>query len=134
VGISLEKAGLGVFFKIFLCLYAAVAVALANFFLRPIDAGRLALPAAAYFGIVANSFVVNSILPPSHSFGLVDIVTSFGLGTVFITVARALLVNHLYSIRGEAEVALCLDQLLFFAATVGCIAANIAIPVCIYHG
>jgi hypothetical protein len=133
VGISLQKTSLGVYFKIFLCLYAALAIALANFFVKPIDVSpRFALPSASYFGVVANYFVVNAVLPPSNTFGLVDIVTSFGLGTIFITVALSLLSNYLYDQKGEPALALTLDRFMFYTVSLCCIVANVVIPLCAF--
>ena len=128
VGISLRKTSLGVYFRIFLCLYAALALALSCFYLKPVDVRRLALPAASYFGIVANYYVINAILPPSDTFGLADIVTSFGLGTVFISVALSLLSNYLYEKRSEVALAVVLDGIMFYTISLCCIAANIVIP------
>ncbi len=134
VGISLEKTSLGVFFKIFLCLYASLALALANFFVKSIDvSSRLALPSASFFGIVANYWVVNAILPPSNTFGLVEIVTTFGLGTIFVSVALSLLSNYLYDKRGEVALAHSLDGAMFYTVSLCCVAANVVIPMSVLY-
>lgn len=129
VGITLARTSLGVYFKIFLCLYAALALALANFYIKPVDVSpRFAMPSASYFGIVANYFVINSVLPPSNTFGLVDIVTTVGLGTVFLSVALSLAANYFYDRRGEPQTARALDGVMFYTVTLCSVVANIAIP------
>jgi hypothetical protein len=129
-GITLHTTGLGVYFKIFLCLYAALAFALAAFFIHPDMSPRFSLPAGSYFGVVANSYIINAILPPSNTFGLVDVVITFGLGTIFLTVLLSLISKYLYN-RGEAAFARALDRAMFYTVTVCALAANIAIPMSI---
>jgi hypothetical protein len=131
VGISLEKIGLGIYFKVFLSLYAALALALASFFAKPTTPSRFALPTASYFGAVANSYIVNSILPPSNNFGMVDFVTTIGLGTIFVVVAISLTSNYLYDRKGETFLALTMDQAMFLTLSLCCLVANIAIPLAV---
>ncbi|MBF0417694.1 MAG: hypothetical protein HQL86_05530, partial [Magnetococcales bacterium] len=96
VGIDIQRSGPGVYLKIFVALFAALMLALANFFILPTDVSpRFSLPSAAFFGAVSNTYVVNSILPPSGSFGLVDFVACFGMGSIFLTIALSLIANHL---------------------------------------
>jgi len=129
VGIDIKRSTLGVYMKIFLALFAALALALSNFFVKPSDVGpRFSLPTAAYFGAVANSYVANSILPPSGSFGLVDFVAGFGMGTIFLTIALSLLSNYLFVKQNEQAMALALDRIMFFTVGICCVVANIVIP------
>lgn len=128
-GVSITRADMGVYIKIFLSLFAALALALSNFFVKPSDVGpRFSLPAAAYFGAVANSYVANSILPPSGSFGLVDYVVGVGLGTIFLTIALALVSNYIFVKKDDKALALVLDRVMFVTLTVCCVLANIVIP------
>jgi hypothetical protein len=128
-GVSLVKAGMGVYLKIFMALYAAQALALAAFFVYPADVSpRFALPTAAYFGAVANSYIANSILPPSDVFGLVDYVEAFGLATIFLTVALSLLSNFMCGSRNDPALALLIDRVMFYTLGLCCLAANILIP------
>ncbi|MBI3447100.1 MAG: hypothetical protein HY055_17465 [Magnetospirillum sp.] len=129
VGIDIARANMGVYGKIFLSLFAALALALSNFFVKPSDVGpRFSLPTAAYFGAVANSYVANSILPPSGSFGLVDYVAAFGLGTIFLTIALALLSNFIFVKKEDKALSYVLDRAMFLVVGLCCLAANIIIP------
>lgn len=129
VGIDIARANMGVYGKIFLSLFAALALALSSFFVKASDVGpRFSLPTAAYFGAVANSYVANSILPPSGSFGLVDYVAAFGLGTIFLTIAFALLSNYIFVKKDDKTLSYVLDRIMFVTLTICCIAANIVIP------
>ncbi|OAN50756.1 hypothetical protein A6A04_17560 [Paramagnetospirillum marisnigri] len=129
VGIDIVRANMGVYGKIFLSLFAALALALSNFFVKPSDVGpRFSLPTAAYFGAVANSYVANSILPPSGSFGLVDYVAAFGLGTIFLTIALALLSNYIFVKKDDKALSYVLDRTMFFVLLACCLIGNIVIP------
>lgn len=133
VGIEIRRASVGLYIKIFISLFAALALALSNFFVKPTDVGpRFSLPTAAYFGAVANSYVANSILPPSGSFGLVDYVAAFGLGTIFLTIALSLLSNYLFAKKKEEALALVIDRIMFFTVGICCLIANIIIPLCAF--
>lgn len=129
VGIDIARSNLGVYSKIFLSLFAALALAMSNFFVKPSDVGpRFSLPTAAYFGAVANSYVVNSILPPSGSFGLVDYVAAFGMGTIFLTIALALLSNYIFVKKEDKALSYVLDRTMFIVLGMCCLAANILVP------
>jgi hypothetical protein len=113
-----------VYLKIFLSLFAALALALSNFFVKPSDVGpRFSLPSATYFGAVANS-----ILPPSGEFGLVDYVAGFGVGTIFLTIALSWLPNYLFVKRNEQALALTLDRMMFFVMAICVVVTNILLP------
>ncbi|MEO5350890.1 MAG: hypothetical protein H7836_14790 [Magnetococcus sp. YQC-3] len=129
VGVEIERSSMGVFAKIFISLFAALALALSNFFVKPSDVGpRFSLPSAAFFGAVANSYVANSILPPSGSFGLVDFVAGFGMGTIFLTIALSLLSNYFYVKKDEKALSYALDRVMFFVVALCCVAANVVVP------
>jgi hypothetical protein len=129
VDIDITRGNIGVYLKIFLSLFAALALALSNFFVKPSDVGpRFSLPSAAYFGAVANSYVANSILPPSGEFGLVDFVAGFGMGTIFLTIALSLLSNYLFVKRNEQALALTLDRMMFFVLAICVVGANLILP------
>jgi hypothetical protein len=129
VGISITRSSTGVYVKIFLSLFAASALALCSFFVKASDVGpRFALPSAAYFGAVANSYVANAILPPSGSFGLGDYVAAFGLGTIALSLILALLSNFIFVKKDDKALSYVLDRVMFWVLLVSCVAANIAVP------
>jgi hypothetical protein len=128
-GISIARSSTGVYNKIFLSLFAALALALCSFYVKASDAGpRFSLPSAAYFGAVANSYVANSILPPSGSFGLVDYVAAFGLSTIALCLILALLSNFIFVKRDDKALSYALDRVMFWVLLVCCVVANVAIP------
>ncbi|MBF0138003.1 MAG: hypothetical protein H7833_20755 [Magnetococcus sp. DMHC-1] len=129
VGIKIQRSNIGVYIKIFISLFASLLLALSNFFVRPSDVSpRFSLPSAAFFGAVTNSYVANSILPPSGSFGLVDHIAVFGMGTIFLTIALSLMSNHFYVTRNDVPMAYVLDRTMFFLVSCCCLATNVIVP------
>lgn len=128
-GINIERSSAGVYNKIFLSLFAALALALCSFYVKASDVGpRFSLPSAAYFGAVANSYVANSILPPSGSFGLVDYVAAFGLATIALSLILALLSNFIMVKKEDKALSYALDRVMFWVLLISCVLANIAVP------
>jgi hypothetical protein len=128
-GISIARSSTGVYNKIFLSLFAALALALSSFYVKASDVGpRFSLPSAAYFGAVANSYVANSILPPSGAFGLVDYVAAFGLSTIALSLILALLSNFIFVKKDDKALSYALDRVMFWVLLVFCVLANVAIP------
>lgn len=133
VGIEITRSSLGVYAKIFLSLYAALLLAMSNFFVKPSDVGpRFSLPSAAFFGAVANSYVANSILPPSGSFGLVDFVAGFGMITIFLTIALSLVSNYIFVKKEDKALSFVLDRTMFYVVALCSITANVVVPICAY--
>jgi hypothetical protein len=87
-GLDIRRQGMGVYFKIFIGLFAGMALAFTSFGLRASDAGpRFSMLAGAYFGAVANSYLAGSLIPSSGQFGLVEYVTFTGLFTIFFSLS-----------------------------------------------
>lgn len=128
--VQIKRIDFGFYFKIFLSLFAAALLTLSSFFIKASDVGpRFALPTGAYFGAVANTYLANSLIPSSGSFGLVDHIAGIGLFTIFMSLALALLSNY-YTRKDEKEMSLALDRTMFVVVGTCYIAANIIIPWC----
>ena len=128
--LQIKRIDFGFYLKIFIGLFAASLLTISSFFVRPTDvAPRIALPTGAYFGAVANSYMANSLLPSSGSFGLVDHVAGIGLFTIFVTISLALLSIYLMK-KEEKEMSLALDRTMFCVVAISSLAANIIVPWC----
>lgn len=127
--ITISRADYGFYCKIFLSLFAAQALTLASFFIRVSDvAPRFAIPTGAFFGAVANSYVANSVLPPSGVFGLVDYVAGLGLFTIFLSVVMSLVSSHICIKKEDKAMSYVFDRVMFLALTICCVAANVLLP------
>ena len=86
--------------------------------LRAGDTGtRLSLLTGAYFGAVANSYLAESLVPSSGTFGLVEYVTLLGLFTIFLSLVATLISLWLWHIRGDRVFSRRLDHVA--ALTIG---------------
>jgi len=83
VRISISRNAIGIFWKMFLGMYVAFIIAFACFFIHSdnIDS-RFGLSVGSLFAVVGNKYIIDSALPESTSFTLVD--TLHGLTLFFI--------------------------------------------------
>ena len=94
VFIGLERAAWGMFFKIFLGMYIAFMIATISFTPHPSELEpRFGLPVGGLFAAVGNKYIIDSLLPESSSFTLVDTlhaITFIGIFAILLVSAFAL--------------------------------------------
>jgi hypothetical protein len=128
--VTVKRAGLGVYLKLFIGLFAGVLLTIGSFFIRPSDTGpRYGLPSAAYFGAVANTYMVSSLLPPSGQFGLADLVTGTGLFTISMCVIASLVSGYYFLRKEEKEFSREIDAVSWKCIGLGFLIVNILLPV-----
>ncbi|MEO8404459.1 MAG: hypothetical protein ABI480_07695 [Chitinophagaceae bacterium] len=83
VRLSIERDATGLFWKMFLGMYIAFLIAYICFYIHPdgIDS-RFGLSVGSLFAVIGNKYIIDSALPESSSFTLVD--TLHGLTLFFI--------------------------------------------------
>lgn len=128
-GVGVARTGLGVYFKVFIGLFAGMALCFASFGLRASDAGpRFSMVAGSYFGAVANSYLAGSLIPSSGQFGLVEYVTFLGLFTIFFSLLATITSIYLWSVRGDKELSRAFDLVTVGVAGIGYVAVNFVLP------
>jgi hypothetical protein len=128
-GMHVQRASVGLYFKLLLGLFAGSLLALCSLFIRPPTASpRFSLPTAAYFGAVANSYLVSSMLPSTGQFGLVDYATGLGLFTIFICLTASLMSLYVYLIHKDEAFSKAIDRSTFATVLVLYLFANILLP------
>ncbi len=135
MGISVKRADMGLYFKIFIGLFAGMLLTFTSFALRASESSaRVSMPVGSYFGAVANSYLVGSMLPSSGQFGLVEYVSFLGLFTIFTCLAASVVSMYIWSVKGNKELSRAFD--LATISTIGLfyLAINIALPVCAFWG
>lgn len=87
VKVNLQRDATGLFWKMFLGMYASFLIAFICFFIHAdnIDS-RFGLSVGALFAVVGNKYVVESSLPESTSFTLVDLLHGITLFFIFIVI------------------------------------------------
>jgi hypothetical protein len=83
VAVVLDRDAMGLFWKIFIGMYAAFLIAYVCFYIHAdsIDS-RFGLSVGSLFAVIGNKYIIDSSLPESTSFTLVD--TLHGLTLLFI--------------------------------------------------
>lgn len=128
-GVRIERAGMGVYFKIFIGLFAGMALAFSSFFLRAADSGpRFSMLAGSYFGAVANSYLAGSLIPSAGQFGLVEFVTFLGLFTIFFSLLATIVSIYVWNVKADKEMSRAFDLVTVSVAGLGYVAVNVLLP------
>ena len=84
IEMDIERNAWGLFLKIFIGMYIAFLIAMVGFAPNPSEVEpRFGLPVGGLFAAVGNKYIIDSILPESASFTLVDILHSLTFFTIF---------------------------------------------------
>ncbi|MBO9609905.1 MAG: hypothetical protein J7639_28365 [Paenibacillaceae bacterium] len=130
IGISISRADLGFYFKIYFPYLLSVALGLIVLWTRPelIDT-RTGLGGASFFGVVANAYVVNSLVPANGgSFGLLDVLTVSSLLSVFLIVASAIASYNMYAKQEKPELSAAFDKVVFYSIAAGFLLLSVSLP------
>ncbi len=128
LGIVIERAGLGLYLKLFQALHIAVAIAFLACFIKPTDVDpRFGLGVGALFAAVANSYVVSSLVPDTGEFSVADAVNGLGILTILVTLVESTISLYLFDRCGEEKLSQRLDKMSFKILVVGFTAVNAAL-------
>jgi len=95
VSMQLERQAIGLFWKMFLGMYVSFLIAYVCFFIHAENAAeRFGLAVGALFAVIGNKYVIDSSLPESTTFTLVD--TLHGITLLFIF---AVILFSIYSLK-----------------------------------
>lgn len=131
--VSVKRVDMGLYFKIFIGLFAGMLLTFTSFALRASEgSARVSMPVGSYFGAVANSYLVGSMLPSSGQFGLVEYVSFLGLFTIFTCLAASVVSMYIWSILGKKELSRAFDMATVTTIGLFYVAINIALPVCAF--
>lgn len=105
VSIGLERSALGMFFKIFLGMYIAFMIATISFTPHPSEMDpRFGLPVGGLFAAVGNKYIIDSLLPESSHFTLVDTLHAITFIGIFATLLLSAIALRQYD-SGKKELA-----------------------------
>ncbi len=98
IELDIEREAKGLFLKIFLGMYFAFLIALVSFLTDTNELDpRFGLPIGGLFAAVGNKYIIDSLLPESSQFSLVDILhnlTFLGIFMILTTSAIALKLHN----------------------------------------
>jgi len=94
IEMDIQRNAWGLFLKIFIGMYIAFLIAIISFTIHPSEfEPRFGLPVGGLFATVGNKYIIDSILPESSSFTLVDTlhtITFLGIFATLVVSAIAL--------------------------------------------
>lgn len=90
ITMDIEREAWGLFMKIFIGMYIAFMISILSFSTRPSELEpRFGLPVGGLFAAVGNKYIIDSLLPESSTFTLVDSLHA----TTFMAIFATLLVS-----------------------------------------
>lgn len=127
IKITLKRSAWGLFFKIFLGMYVAFAIAIVSFWVESKHAeSRFALPVGGLFAAVGNKYIIDSHLPESSAFTTVDILHGATFIAIFITIAFAAL-SLRYEDGGNLKLSHKIDKIVRTILVISYIVFNIVV-------
>ena len=111
--IQMQRKGWGLFFKLFTGLYVAFIIALLPFFMGAENAERFGLLVGSLFAAVANKYIVDSILPETNDYTLVDKIHVICFIYILISLIMTVLAYRLF-VANKAMLAKKIDTISFW--------------------
>jgi len=108
IKLDIERDAWGLFMKIFIGMYIAFMISILSFTTKPSELEpRFGLPVGGLFAAVGNKYIIDSLLPESSSFTLVDSLHATTFMAIFLTLlvsAIALYYSDRDKLRESARV------------------------------
>lgn len=90
IKMTLERNAWGLFFKLFMGMYIAFFISSVSFIIDPSEVEpRFGLPVGGLFAAVGNKYIIDSLLPETSTFTLVDSLHTITFLFIFFTIASA---------------------------------------------
>jgi len=110
-GIPIARDGAGFYLKLFQGLFAAVAIAILAFFIKPTDVDpRFGLGVGAFFAAIANCYITSSLLPDTSQASLADTVNSVAIFAIFLTLVQSTISLYIYDLQDNPPLARRFDR------------------------
>jgi len=111
IDMNIERNAWGLFMKIFVGMYIAFLIAIISFTPHPSELEpRFGLPVGGLFAAVGNKYIIDSVLPESSSFTLVDTLHSLTFFAIFITLLVSAVSLKLHD-KGKEEMSLKINRI-----------------------
>jgi len=125
ISMDIEREAGGLFLKIFLGMYFAFLIATVSFLSETNEVeSRFGLPVGGLFAAVGNKYIIDSVLPESSQFSLVDILHSLTFFSIFCILMISAIALKLHN-NDRMEKAHRINNVGAILVMVGYIMANI---------
>ena len=122
---KLKRVSLGLFFTLFTGTYVAFFISVLVFFIDPVDVDpRFGLSVGGLFAAVGNKYIVDSILPQSTSFTLVDKIHVMTYVFLLLCIVISVISLRLWK-NGKVEESKKLDWWAFLVIVISYVVLNI---------
>jgi hypothetical protein len=129
MGVWVSRPGWGFYLKMFIALFGAVGVAILVFFIKPTDVDpRFGLGVGALFAVIANTYVISSLVPNVGTMTLADMVNDVGIVVIFLSLLQSTISLHLYDRKGKHTLSRMFDRVSFAVLLAGYVTINLALP------
>lgn len=110
IEMDIQRNAWGLFMKIFIGMYIAFLISIISFTLKPSELEpRFGLPVGGLFATVGNKYIIDSILPESSSFTLVDSLHTLTFLGIFATLVVSAIALK-YHDNGDKEAAIKVNK------------------------
>ena len=125
IEMDLQRDALGLFMKIFVGMYISFLIAFLSFALKPHELyPRFGLPVGGLLSVVGNKYIIDSILPESSTFTLVDTLHTLTFLAIFCMLVISAICIRLHD-RGRIGGAIKLNKRGFGAILIFYLLTNI---------
>ena len=125
LNMHIEREAWALFMKIFIGMYIAFLIAIISFTPKPAELEpRFGLPVGGLFAAVGNKYIIDSLLPESSSFTLVDTLHALTYLAIFSTLLVSAIALK-YNDEGKIEQSLRANTVGARIVILGYLAANI---------
>lgn len=125
IEMDIERQATGLFLKIFVGMYFAFLIAVVSFLTETNEVEpRFGLPVGGLFAAVGNKYIIDSLLPESSRFSLVDILHSLTFMSIFFILIISAVALRIHN-RGNVDRAHQINRVGSIFVIVGFILANI---------
>jgi hypothetical protein len=127
IDMDIERNAWGLFLKIFIGMYISFLIAMVGFAPHPSEVEpRFGLPVGGLFAAVGNKYIIDSILPESASFTLVDTLHSMTFFAIFAILVVSAVCLRLHD-REKPEQCLHVNRIGARAVTIIYVFANLVL-------
>ena len=125
IEMDIERDAWGLFMKIFIGMYIAFLISIISFTIHPSELEpRFGLPVGGLFATVGNKYIIDSILPESSNFTLVDSLHTLTFLAIFGTLVVSALALHRHDL-GDKEHSVRYNRIGARIVTISYIIANL---------
>jgi hypothetical protein len=125
VEMDIERNAWGLFLKIFIGMYIAFLIAIISFTPHPSELEpRFGLPVGGLFAAVGNKYIIDSLLPETPQFTLVDVLHTVTFLGIFATLVISAVALKLHD-TGKTELALKVNRNCSRVVVIGYVVVNL---------